>query len=117
MFFHFDQNNSGGSFDPIGINIIVEADNFQEANDRAEEFGLYFNGCDDGIDCPCCGDRWYEQYDDEDGMEVPSIYDTPVEQYMEKKSRWCTWSNDKTPEAVVYYKDGTIKKHHYEDNK
>ena len=59
MFYTFDQNNSGGQF--IGPNyIIIEADSAEEANTIAQESaGVYFNGCEDNIDCECCGDRWY----------------------------------------------------------
>ena len=62
MFFHFNQNNSGGFFD-IDDNVrqcvIIEADNADHANDIAREIGIYFNGISRGRDCECCGDRWY----------------------------------------------------------
>jgi hypothetical protein len=62
MFYRFNQNNSGGEFKKINglsaSNVFVQANSAEEANDRAEEFGLYFYGCEDGRDCPCCGDRW-----------------------------------------------------------
>ena len=69
MFYTFDQNNSGGQF--IGPNyIIIEADSAEEANTIAQESaGVYFNGCEDGIDCECCGDRWYPVFGD--GEEKP----------------------------------------------
>ena len=62
MFFEFTQNNSGGSFqvdDKICHRLIIEADSEREATWKAEELGVYFNGCENGQDCPCCGDRWY----------------------------------------------------------
>jgi hypothetical protein len=79
-FYHFSQNNSGGSFtfdEAAGIthNVIVEATDYQHANMLAERIGLYFDG--DG-DCPCCGDRWYSQSSYSDGYDVPSIYGEPV---------------------------------------
>ncbi len=82
-FYSFDQNNSGGSFqisekEGISEYVIVEALNAENANNKAEEIGIYFNGCDDGIDCDCCGDRWYRVYED-DGEKVPSVYGKPVE--------------------------------------
>ena len=62
-FFEYRQNNSGGSFDTdMGHAIYVEADTLNEANARAEFVGVYFNGCDSGQDCPCCGDRWSEPW-------------------------------------------------------
>ena len=39
--------------------MIIEAVDQDAATDKAESLGIYFNGCDDGIDCDCCGDRWY----------------------------------------------------------
>lgn len=80
MFFHFSQNNSGGSFiydDYVCHHVIIEADSYQEANDRDENIGIYFGGYGD---CPCCGDRWYSQYSDTDDTAYPSIYDIPVEE-------------------------------------
>jgi len=82
MFYAFSQNNSGGSFHDDHVSgvskfVIIEADSADEANERAEAIGLYFNGCDDGRDCSCCGDRWYPTSKRE-GEEVPSIYGEPV---------------------------------------
>ena len=75
-FYEFLQNNSGGSFDHdrdagIGYRVWIEANNADQANDLAEGIGLYFDGCDTGMDCDCCGDRWYPQWDD--GEEYPAI--------------------------------------------
>lgn len=77
--FEFRQNNSGGVdvVDPgAGIDkyVWVQARNHQEANVRAEQIGLYFNGCETGQDCDCCGDRWYEQWNEDDGTtEEPAL--------------------------------------------
>jgi hypothetical protein len=59
MFYTFFQNNSGGHF--IGPHtVIVEANDAAEANEIAEEKGgVYFDGVIRGMDCECCGDRWY----------------------------------------------------------
>jgi len=59
--------------------VIVEADTAEKANNRAEKIGIYFNGCEDNLDCECCGDRWYEQYDDTDGDPTPMVYERPFE--------------------------------------
>lgn len=64
-FYEFTQNNSGGGFDTDGKlchRLFIEADTESEACDIAESMGVYFNGCDDGMDCPCCGDRWYRPW-------------------------------------------------------
>lgn len=77
--FEFRQNNSGGSFDHdpvrgIGLSVYVEADDAKHANYRAERIGLYFNGCDSGSDCECCGDRWSECWPDEEGSDTIEAY-------------------------------------------
>jgi hypothetical protein len=60
MFYHFCQNNSGGSFrynDALGIteHVVIEANSADEANEKAEQIDLYFDGCLFGDDCSCCG--------------------------------------------------------------
>jgi hypothetical protein len=85
-FFEFNQNNSGGSFDcddKLCHRLLIEADNVDEAVDIAEGFGVYFNGCDRGMDCECCGDRWYRPWDD-DAKEFPLAYATFKEDEAEK---------------------------------
>lgn len=82
MFYTFNQNNSGGVFrhDPIkgvGYAVSIEAVNAQQANAKAEEIGIYFNGCGNGIDCDCCGDRWYRA-DELDAEETPTLYGAPL---------------------------------------
>jgi hypothetical protein len=62
-FYTYDQNNTGGSFDHqpeagIGYRVCIEAFTENQAESRAGEIGLYFDGCETGKDCPCCGDRW-----------------------------------------------------------
>lgn len=77
--YEFSQHNTGGSFDHdpergIGYSVWVEAESYEEANERAESIGLYFDGCDAGIDCDCCGDRWYRKGSYSSGDPVPTRY-------------------------------------------
>lgn len=77
QYFHFSQNNPGGSFDiddTIAHHVIIQAHYAEEANNIARDIGIYFNGCETGADCSCCGDRWYEAYGQ--GTETPLIYDS-----------------------------------------
>jgi hypothetical protein len=68
-YFKFRQNNSFGHF--VGTPLVfVQADNADDANRIAQDHGVYFNGVADGIDCDCCGDRWYPVHDD-DGQDTP----------------------------------------------
>lgn len=72
-FFTYRQNNSGGYFYGPAKYVIIEADNADEANRIAEDHDIYFNGCMTGMDCSCCGDRWYP-CDDSDAEDQPMIY-------------------------------------------
>lgn len=104
-FFEFMQNNSGGSFivdEHAGIDttVIIEATSADNANDRAIDIGLYFNGCDSGFDCPCCGDRWSPVWRN-DGSEVPTIFGEPVT---------LTMSTEFRRSAYIHYLDGRIEK-------
>lgn len=104
-FFHFNQNNTGGSFEfdkEAGIthHVIIEADSVDEANGRAQEIGIYFDGCESGTDCSCCGDRWSRAWDTDADAE-PLIYATPASEYA-SSFRFMGAKH----EACVHYKDG-----------
>ena len=76
-FFEYRQNNSGGCFDiddeaGIGPRVWIEATDVNDANRRAQYIGIYFDGVFNGVDCPCCGDRWNELWEG-DGEEKPVI--------------------------------------------
>jgi len=61
-FYEFSQNNSGGSFTvtkDLCHRLFIEAKSEDEAIDKAEQLGCYWNGCEEGMDCDCCGDRWH----------------------------------------------------------
>lgn len=108
MFYTFSQNNSGGVFDydpdrGICEYVIVEADSVKDAVRRAEDIGLYFNGVDEGLDCECCGDRWYEPYND-DGTEFPEVYGRNVLTEGTRKS-----FEGSEFSTSIHYKDGTMK--------
>lgn len=109
-FYDFRQNNTGGNFDidegaGISVHVIVEADTALEANRKAEEIGLYFDGYGD---CSCCGNRWHEQWDDEEGDKVPSIYGEPVSDYDFEEGFNFKW-NTTGPEAYVHFADGKVQ--------
>ena len=113
MFYHYSQNNSGGSFDfdrEKGIThyVVIEAENASLADRRAKSIGLYFDG--EG-DCPCCGDRWREAYGK--GAEEPSVYARPLGVFV-NKDNWRGWMKEGY-ETVVHFADGTMK-WYYVDN-
>ncbi len=102
-FFHFNQNNSGGSFNSdknVCANVIIEAFSPQDANSRADSFEIYFDGCNQGLDCSCCGDRWTEIWEDEKGTDKPEIYEKDVfKMYKEMFSEKC----------IIHYLNGKRK--------
>lgn len=109
--YNFHQNNSGGSFtvnDKIDINVIIQAKSPKEANSLAEEIGIYFDGCEKGMDCDCCGDRWHRA-DKYDESKTPSIYGKPIENYSLVEVTTLNsgeWSFNK--QGVKIYPYGTI---------
>ena len=105
MFYHFSQNNSGGSFDfdeskGITHHVIIEADKAIYAMVDAEALGMDFSG---QYDCPCCGNRWYE-VTDSDGTDEPMIYSSSIKDYL--ASEWFTNWMQPGKEICVHYKDG-----------
>jgi hypothetical protein len=61
-YFLFRQNNSFGTYNVdknLAEYVVIEAKSVNDSNKRAENIGIYFDGCRDNIDCSCCGDRWY----------------------------------------------------------
>ena len=111
-FFHFLQNNSGGKFifdatRGLSVHVIVEGSDIDEVNFRANEIGIYFDGCDDGIDSDCCGDRWYRPIGELDCK--PMVYDDPVK----GNDPWPKggprrWVKEGFPAGYIHYKCGTI---------
>lgn len=113
LFFNFNQNNSGGRFTfdekrGISVHVVVEALDYSHANARAQNIGLYFDG---SADCPCCGNRWYAQYDGKEGTKKPSIYDEPVKlgEKFKKGTLSFKWMGEGKPEGFVHFLDGRIE--------
>jgi hypothetical protein len=70
-FYKFHQNNSGGKFvvnEYLAEWVYIQAKSADEANEIAEDKGIYFDGVSSGRDCPCCGDRWWPVDEDETDM-------------------------------------------------
>ena len=109
-FYTFDQNNSGGGFGKPAIHVIIEALNYEDANSRAEDIGLYFDGVASGNDCECCGDRWSSQWRDYKASETPKIYGQSPEVYV-RDSKNIKWGDKTLPEIKVFFLDGTTKEY------
>jgi hypothetical protein len=104
-FYTYVQNNSWGIFAaPAGV-LVVEAENLEAADKRAEELGVYFNGLFNGTDCCCCGSRWQRP---ELGFDDIRILEMDLEQYCQNinyyyRSRRCR--TFKIPTILIYYND------------
>lgn len=99
-FYEFKQNNSGGSFianDKVCNRLFIEAKDVNEANRKAEELGCYWNGVSIGLDCPCCGDRWDETYENNN---------INLNKWKEKGYRIGIYSHYKNPEELWEKKYG-----------
>lgn len=105
MFWHFSQNNSGGRFDfdqvkGITHHVIIEADSVDEANRLATKIGIYFDGCESDLDCPCCGDRWYRVYGK--GDNKPLLYGKELKQTLKNYMKFM----ESGFEVCVHFKSG-----------
>lgn len=103
--FHYIQNNSGGRFvfnERSGIthHVFIEAHNAEEADERAMSIGIYFDGCDIGDDCHCCGDRWYRAYDSS-GTDTPQYYNNGKDIRVVKPDFVIRWT-ESNPECVIH---------------
>lgn len=106
--YEFSQNNSGGIFtvdEKLCHRLFIEACTYEEAKQKALDMGVYFDGCDSGMDCPCCGDRWSDW---EDKHEFPHSWDgkitfTTIEEYAQHLANEFGWTK---PDARLFFKNG-----------
>jgi hypothetical protein len=89
-FYEISQNNTGGSWvtdDKLCHRLYIEANSSTEADEIAEGLGCYWNGVDEGQDCPCCGDRWYGSHAvDITSMTKEKDSSYPVELWVDRKT-------------------------------
>ena len=104
-FYTFDQNNPGGSFvisDTLCQFVVIEANDSNHANYIAKTLGIYFNGCDKGYDCPCCGDRWHKAFE-YDANPSPMIYDK------RPSEADCLFCDDGEIYCRIHYLNGVVE--------
>lgn len=104
-FYRFFQTNSGGRFifnaaQGISTEVWIEAMDAAHANSRAEELGIYFDGCEEGRDCSCCGDRWDRA--DERWTHTTQEEPTTANQF------GIGWAPEDMAEGYLHRMDGTI---------
>lgn len=105
----YGQNNSGGLFDPDGgYETWIWAQSASQANNIAEQNGIYFDGCEKDHDCPCCGDRWYAAQGDKPDKEDMSV-ENLVEHLTENGSKSAlSWAANWGLGIRIIDKDGTV---------
>lgn len=118
--YEFRQNNSGGSFqidDDVTIYVLIQAASAKEANIKAEEIGIYFDGCYNGHDCNCCGDRWYEASDPMDSFITCDWENnhlatdhTNIRDYAQAVANGDSWVDKGEPPIILYFLDGTVER-------
>jgi hypothetical protein len=103
-FFHYSQNNSGGGWKGPAQHVIIEAEDCDEADSIAEQHGLYFNGCESGEDCGCCGDRWSRAWS---GDPEPTYYGDVVDESTkyEDVNKWPRCSFEDGPWLLIVRKE------------
>lgn len=120
-FFEWSQNSPGGSFDvdnKITHIIIIQSKTYEDAEKKAFELGVYYNGSSEGIDCSCCGDRWYEGQE----IELPERmgYFMTKEILIKNIHQYCNFIVDNygwikgNPDCRVYFDNGDIHEYYME---
>lgn len=99
MYFTYGQNNSGGLFTGPAKYVIVWASSPALADRAAEDAGCYFDGCEIGMDCGCCGDRWSRSW--ENGTKTPMIYNKPAKSFTDSYTM-----DPEVPTVHIVYKSG-----------
>lgn len=106
-FYEFNQNNSGGGFDvddKVCHRLFIEATSLDEAISKAENLGCYWNGVDNGMDCECCGDRWYEPSSHVDLEEINKRWKGyEVSEYLSDRGKKEISDDDAIRELVSVY--------------
>ena len=114
LYYEFNQNNSGGRYklnENTAEAVIIAARDAKEANSRAEDIGIYFDGCSKGYDCDCCGDRWYEISTwSEKGTVEALLYGQKPEVYLQDRFYG-------SRAVIVHHADGTRETFAHHDDK
>lgn len=100
--FEFDQNNSGGYYveDNVqGATVFVQAASATEAT-------LFIWDQLNHSYCRCCGERWSEPWNDDDGKDFPAKFDNPIFQTENDEPNWYSGSS-----VVLHFYDGHIEHH------
>ena len=102
-FYMWRQNNTGGSFitdGDLSRFVVIEAEDYVQAEEKALNLGIYYDGVDKDYDCSCCGDRWYEG-------DIVKIKDgDTIEAYLQREEDEYPFPNTMT---ILHLADGSKK--------
>lgn len=104
--YEFEQNNSGGYFDvtdTVCHRLYIEARNDEEAIKKAEELGCYWNGVMEGLDCSCCGDRWYDCPFNVSNLKE---FNGDIRAYAQERANKYGWTS---PDGRIFHADGKVE--------
>jgi hypothetical protein len=88
--------------------MVIEADNYNDANMIAEWVGIYFDGHRKGIDnCNSCGDRWRRHASNMIAYGNPIIEGYSIKRFM--KTDYYLFSRPAT-QVHIFYKNGNVRK-------
>ena len=79
--------------------VIIQANSFKDAYERLCEIGDYVDGFDSY--CPCCGERWSDWGEDDEGTEFPELYGKPIIDCTKGMFRG---------KAFIHHSDGRVEK-------
>lgn len=103
-FFTFTQNNSGGYNiinDVVAKNLIIESENAEEAITEMFDITSSYSSY-----CGCCGERWNDLIDDEDGEDKPMVYDIFYDTNVPAEEL----DGQMKQETIIYYSSGETRK-------
>ncbi len=110
MFYTYEQNKRGVSIvnEHIKHYVIIEAASAKEADEKAENVGIYFDGVDKEIDYPWRGDRWSRAEDPSfgsKGTKKPEIYGRSIIRFFSERIN----NNDLSEDVIIYHKNGKVE--------
>lgn len=102
-YYMWSQNDTGGSFitnGDLSSFVVIEAETLAQAEEKALNLGIYYDGVEDGHDCSCCGDRWY-------GCDLVELEDgDTIEDYLQRNEDKYSWHGTMT---ILHLADGSKK--------
>ena len=81
MWYTFCQSPSFGRYQDPADYVVVEAASSDDANRKAQEYGVYFDGVAIGRDCWCCEEDRWSRVAESEGTDQPTIEGGSIVEY------------------------------------